>query len=410
VSNARRDLWLLAGGQAICVAGAAAALVALLLRLRPNGSGWVAALLAAELVPFIVCAPLSGRVVDRFETRRVLVTALAGQAAVALPLAVLVTPWSTVALFAALNALSTLVRPATAALVPAIVGPADAPRGYARLATGAGLGYLVGPALGGLVTGSLGASTALLLDAATFALLAAAVGLVRARRTPAGRTADRSGKHRTWSGFGLLWRSPVLRAALLISAVATGCAVVDNVAAPFRFIDQLGADDLGYGLYLTVWGAGALLGVQLVPRLPDRRHPAALAIGNLLMGIGIAGIGIAPTVVLAQVASAVGGIGNGLVNVTENALIARYTPADRHGQAFAAAGAVMQTAIGVGTAVAAPLVATAGAGHAMTIAGGLAAAAALLGLAYTSTAHPSETEIEAQVTRGGNSIAGRRTH
>ncbi len=295
-----------------------------------------------------------------------------------------------------LNALSTVVRPATSALIPAVVGQHDAPRGYARLATGAALGYLLGPALGGIITGTLGASTMLLLDAATFAILTVAVACVRARRPPQRLAMDGTGPAGTWSGFQLLWQSRVLRTAMLVSAVATGCAVVDNVAAPFRFIDQLGTTDFGYGTYLTVWGAGALLGVQLLPRIPVRHHLAVLTTGNLLTGLGIAGIGLAPTLMIALISSAVGGIGNGLVNVTQNALIAGHTPNAQHGRAFAAAGATMQTAIGVGTAVAAPLVATLGAGHAMTVAGGLAALTSLTALAALTGHHRPATTPHSQ--------------
>lgn len=378
MSAGRRDLTLLAAGQAVSVAGDAAALVALLLRLRPGGSAWVAGLLAAELVPFVVCAPLSGRIVDHVETRRVLLLALLGQAVVAVPIAVSTSPAITVVLFALLNALATLVRPATSTLVPAAVGPGHAARGYARLATGAGLGFIVGPVLGGLITGVAGSTATLLIDAASFTVLGAFVALLHVRRPPA--ASDEVHRDSARAGFGLLWRSPVLRAALTVSAVATGCAVVDNVAAPFRFINQLGTDDLGYGLYLTVWGVGSLIGVQVLPRLAAGRRPAALAAGNLLTGLGIAGIGVAPTVTLAYAAAALGGFGNGLVNVAQNALIAGHTRPERHGAAFAAAGAVLQASIGAGTAAGAALVTGLGAGHAMAAAGALAALAAVAGL------------------------------
>jgi MFS family permease len=381
VSTGRRDLTLLAAGQAVSVTGDTAALVALLLRLRPDGGAWVASLLAAELIPFVLCAPLSGRLVDRIETRRVLLIALFGQAVVAVPLAVFTRPVPTVAAFAVLNALSTLVRPATSALVPAAVGPDHAARGYARLATGAGLGFIAGPVLGGLLTGLVGSTATLLIDAATFLVLGGFVSLARVRRPPA--APNESGSPRAFAGFAQLWRSPVLRTPLIVTAVAAGCAVVDNVAAPFRFINQLGTNDLGYGLYLTVWGVGSLLGVQVLPRLAPTRHPAALAVGSFLTGLGIAGIGLLPTVALAMVASAVGGFGNGLVNVAQNALVARHIRADQQGQAFAAASAVSQTAIGAGTAAGAPLVTALGAGHAMGVAGGLAATVALAGLAGT---------------------------
>lgn len=250
----RRDLFLLSAGQAVSVTGDSAALIALMLRLHPSGSGWVAALLAAELIPFVLFAPVSGRAVDRMESRRLLLVALIGQALVTVPLAVVSAPWATVACFAALNALATLVRPATAALVPVAVGPAEAARGYSRLATGTGLGWIAGPALGGLLAGVVGVTLTLLLDAVTFAVLAVSVAFVRARRVP--ERADsgvRDGG--AWDGFALLWRSPTLRVAVITSAVAIGCAVVDNVAAPFRFLDQLNAGGTGYGLYLSVWGS-----------------------------------------------------------------------------------------------------------------------------------------------------------
>lgn len=395
----RRDLTLLAAGQLISVAGDSAALVALLLRLRPEGSGWVAALLAAELVPYIICAPVSGRVVDRFETHRVLLLALIGQAVVAVPLALVNPAAATVALFFVLNAVSTLVRPATSTLVPVIVGADDAPRGYSRLATGTSLGWIVGPAIGGLLTGTIGVRATLLIDAATFAVLTVAVAFIRARRQPGRGSAaadDRAGEandHR--GGLALVWHSPVLRIAVFGSAIASGCAVVDNVAAPFRFINQLHSTQFDYGLYLTLWGIGALLGVQILPRLKPAQHPAALAAGNLVMGISIAGIGLAPNLGVALVASGVGGIGNGLVNVVQSALVAEHTPSEQHGRAFAATSAITQSAIGIGTAAAAPLVAGLGAGRAMAAAGGLAALAALVGLSL-SRPHQHRPELTAK--------------
>jgi MFS family permease len=328
----------------------------------------------------------------------VLLVGLIGQAIVAVPLALVDSVGTTVALFAVLNALSTLVRPATSALVPAAVGAERAARGYTTLATGTGFGWIAGPALGGLITGAVGSQTTLLLDAGTFALLGVGVSLVRARRPPGARAAREPGGGRREGGLRLLWRPPILRVALLVSAIATGCAVVDNVAAPYRFVNQLGTDDFGYGLYLALWGIGALIGVQVLPRLDARHHVTALVVGNVLVGLGIAGIGLAPTFGLALVASAGGGFGNGLVNVAQNALIAGHTPLAQHGQAFAAAGAVMQTAIGVGTAVAAPLVIALGAGDAMIAAGGLAAVAALLGLIVT-VAQTARAAPTSQVSR-----------
>jgi MFS family permease len=337
----------------------------------------VAVLLAGELVPFVLLAPLVGLIVDRLETHRVLLLALVGQAVVAVPLALVGAPGITVALFAALNALTALVRPATSALVPAITGPAGAPRGYSLIATAVGIGWIAGPAAGGLITAALGTRGAVLVDAATFAAMALAAFGVRARRPPAGSsTPGRSSR----SGLRLLWADPVLRVALPVSALAIGAAVVDNVAAPFRFVDQLGASPTGYGLYLALWGVGALVGAQLVPLLGARRAEASLGAGNALTGLAIAGIGLAPSLAVALAASVAGGIGNGVVNVAQSTLIARRVPAEQSGRGFAAAGALAQSAIGAGTAAGAPLVHALRADGAMTAAGTIAVVPALAAL------------------------------
>jgi predicted MFS family arabinose efflux permease len=378
----RRDLLVLAAGLAVSTAGDSAALVVLLLRLRPAGSGWLAALLAGELIPIIVLAGLAGMVVDRFDSRRVLVVALIGQAMLAVPLAVASSPWATVLLFTGLHALSAVVRPATSKLVPAITGPQSASRGYATIATGASLGWIFGPAAGGLLAGTFGTTTALLLDALTFAVLAAATSILRVK-TPPSMPSTTVGR-RIDGGFVLLRRTPALRVALVVSATAIGCAVIDNVAAPFRFVNQLGATATGYGLYLSIWGAGAFLGIQILPRIKQHRHAVALAGGNLLIGLGIAGIGLAPVLILAFVAAGVGGLGNGLANVTQNALIAGHIPAAQHGRAFAAAAAVNQIAIGVGTAAASPFVTLLGANIAMVTAGSLTMFAAVGGLIHSA--------------------------
>lgn len=402
----RRDLAILASGLAVSIAGDAAAFIALLLRLQPHGSGWVAALLAAELVPFVVLAPLVGRVVDRYETRGVLIVALLGQAAVAVPLALVGGPLPTVLLFAVLAALSALVRPATNALIPAITGPDGRARGFARLGLAFGLGWIAGPAAGGLLTGWFGVRTAVLADAATFAVLAGGCALLSVRRRPAPPAAagDRSG------GLRLLVADRVLFVAVLGTAISVGAAMVDNVAAPFRFIDQLGASQSQYGLYLTLWGIGALAGAQALPRVRIGHRPA-LALACLICGAGIAGIGAAPTLLLAYVAATLGGVGNGVLNVAQNALVAERTPAERHGRLFATVGAVSQTAIGGGTAAAAPLVAWLGAGGALIAAGvtSMTAAAVVALLSTLERAKSPEDEKGPEGEKGPERAEGAKS-
>jgi MFS family permease len=350
-------------------------MVALLLELRSHGVGWISAALGAELLPTVLFAWYSGRVVDRVDNRRLLVIGLAGQALVAVPLAFARTPWVVVALFFALNSVATLVRPASSAMVPVLSGDMGATKGYAWVSTGFGIGWIVGPALGGVLTSAFGVTTAILADAGSFVAIAVACGLLSVTRR---HEAPAEIGERPHGGMRIIRRDSLLWWSLVATAVAVACAVVDNVAAPFRFIDQLAASSAGYGSYLALWGVGALVGAQLPRRLDAPALPTALAIGNGLSGVGIVGIGLAPSLGVALAASTFGGVGNGIANVAMPALVSNRTRSEQHGRAFAATSAVIQTGVGVGTVAGAPLTAGLGAGHAMTAAGGLAALLAAL--------------------------------
>jgi MFS family permease len=358
----------MAAGMLVSTAGDAAALIALLYQLRGAGVAWVSALLAVQLLPSIVLAPALGRLVDRVDNRRLLVIGLAAQALVVTPLAFARSPWLIVLLFTVLAAAASVVRPAISAMIPALSGEERMTSAYSWVATGVGIGWIAGPAAGGALMSAFGLRTTLLVDAATFVVLA--LVCARLSTTRGGQVVVDTAESRL-SGTRLLWRDAVLRNSLLVSALAVLCAVVDNVAAPFRFVDQLGTDAGGYGAYLALWGVGALVGAQLPRRLPVTTLPLVLAAGNLLTGLGILGIGLAPTLAVALVASVVGGVGNGMENVAASALIASRVPADARGRAFASVSALIQTATGLGTIAGAPLVAAFAAGATMTGAGGL---------------------------------------
>lgn len=380
----RRDIGLLLLGSLASSAGDMAAYVALVLRVRAAGSGWVSAVIAAEFLSPVLAAPIAGIVVDRVESRRVLLTALSGQAIMALALSLFSGAAVTVGLVGLLGCLSAFTRPATGALVPRVVGQENAARGYARLATGTTIGWVVGPAIGGILTAKLGVGITMLADGASFLILWLFTLAISARRPITAKKADPSeaqiGRARS-AGFRLVFHDPVLRLALPLTALATGIAVADNVAAPFRFVNQLHAGASGFGIYEAVWAVGALVGVQVFGSRRSKGHTEPLlAIGNFVMGLGIASIGWAPNYAMALAAAALGGAGNGISNVAESAVIQNRTPEELLGRAFSASQALMQSATAAGTIAAAPSVARLGASTTMIAFGLVAAASAAVGL------------------------------
>src|SRR5688572_4623920 len=120
-SGMTRDLRLLSIAIALSAAGDMLLNVVLALRVHDlTGSGFaVAGLFAALMVPVVVLSPWAGRLVDRVETRRVLLLVSLVQVAVAGALVFADGVASILALTALLGATAAVASPAEAALVPA---------------------------------------------------------------------------------------------------------------------------------------------------------------------------------------------------------------------------------------------------------------------------------------------------
>jgi MFS family permease len=75
--------------------------------------------------------------------------------------------------------------------------------------------------------------------------------------------------------------------------------------------DALGTGDRGYGLLLTSWGAGLVIG-SLVFTRTSRRPLVLIALSTALVGISYLGLAVADSLALACAISLAGGCGNGI--------------------------------------------------------------------------------------------------
>jgi MFS family permease len=169
----------------------------------------------------------------------------------------------------------------------------------------------VGPAVAGVVVATQGASLALALDAVSFAviavLLSATRGLPAARREPSASWATR-----VRSGLDYARRNATVRALVSAQALAF---IFFFLVIPIEVVyaeRTLDAGSEGFGALLAAWGAGMIFGSALFARF--RRRTTAFLVGTstLLVGAGYLGMAAAPGIVLACLASALGGIGNGV--------------------------------------------------------------------------------------------------
>jgi MFS family permease len=386
--------WLLlgAGGWAFTVAIAVHAYNA-------GGTGSVAAVAAARLLPGVITAPLSGRLVDRGDRARVAAVAAVLQAACLAGAAVLVLSDAPLAglvvLAGAVSATATAPRPALQALMPALAGtPGDLTRATAAWAALDSLGFLVGSGIGGVAIAATGpgavvAGSAVLVAAA--ALLAARLPSTEA--TAADEPAGEEGMlESALGGLRALRDAPPLRVPFALFAGLLLLEGATDVQLVVLALDDLSMGDGGPGALFTFWGVGGIFGSLLVLVLLRRRgYGLALWAGALAFGAALAVAG-ADGVAVALAAMIPVGAGYALIETAVMALVPRLADDAVVGRVYALSELLYAGAAGIGALVAPLLVDSLGAGGSLAAAGGAYALVGLLAWRALTTLDAGQEE------------------
>ena len=265
-----------------------------------TGSGaWGGLVLAADTGISALLLPFTGTIADRYDRRRILVTAnLAAFLAVLLLFAVRSAATAPLALVAigAMAAAKAFYTPAASAALPNVVDPADLPAANAVSGSVWGTMTIVGASLGGVVGSLFGPYVSF---GVTAACLLTGAGLTASIRRPL--QAPREGgapPAPTWHALGEAMRylraQPRVRALVTVKSAA---GLGNGVLIVFPLIAALhGVGVLGAGLLFAVRGAGALVGpFVLRPVLGHRSWLLpGLALSMALYGVGYLGVAVAP--------------------------------------------------------------------------------------------------------------------
>jgi MFS family permease len=182
--------------------------------------------------------------------------------------------------------------------------------GNAILNLGLTLGGAVGPAVAGVLVAEGGASTALVVDAGTFAIVALLLAGTQGLHTNTDREIGTIGRLR--AGLRESWGRPVVRRLLVATAAALlfGASVI-----PIEVIfakRTLHAGDAGYGLLITAWGVGMVIGAAAFAAAGRLRLHVAISTGMALIACGYIGLAGSSDLLVACCFSAAGGVGNGM--------------------------------------------------------------------------------------------------
>ena len=344
-ARSRRTVWTIAGGRGISFLGDEFAMLALAFRAKDQlGHFGVAAVLLAGTVPMILGAPWAGLLVDRVRTRPILLSALGLQVAICMALAI-VNGWVDLVLIAALSAGAVVAGPAWSALVPSIVTDDELPGAMGRIQSFQTLAGILGPILGGLAVAGLGLTWPFLFDALSFAVLALVVIALRLDRRPEGAGTPRA-RGEAFAGVLLIWRHPLIRSVVVLFGAFIVAVSAINVVEIFFVTEVLHASAAGYGLLGACFGAGALV-TSVTAELQTKRLArleVLLIVGCVAIALGLLGIGLAPTLLVASVGAVLAGAGNGMVNVHGVVLLLRKADPLVQGRVLAAVQGVLGVA------------------------------------------------------------------
>jgi predicted MFS family arabinose efflux permease len=197
--------------------------------------------------------------------------------------------------------------------------------GNALMNFGFAVASVGGAALGGLLISVLGLAAALYVDAASFLVIA--VLLATTSRLPGPRHEE----HASWlarlrAGLGFARGHRLIRALLAGQSVALICF---TLVVPIEVIyaqRSLGTTSAGFGVLLSAWGAGIVLGSLLFLGLKNRSGFGVVVVSSAAVGLAYLGMSAAGTLLVACLMSIVGGAGNGIQWVAVMTALQKATP------------------------------------------------------------------------------------
>ena len=326
-------LWIGQGTSFVGDAVSMVALVVLVVEITGSASAVGGALLA-RLLPTIA-SPLAGVLADRVDRRIVLVASNLARAVLVLGLVFARDLTAIYVLVFLMGLARTVFNPTVRAAFPSVVGGGDLTRANAIISGTFSTSIMVGPALGGLLVASIGIDAAFLADAVTYlisAILLSTVPLPHPRR----ESEEEEGFVRDLrSGFGYLLGARV-PLAIVIGAFLTILTINATVPAEvFLAKETFGAGDAGYGLLVSLWGSGMVLGSAMMAVLGNRINLVLFYFLSIFVGASaLVGTGLAPAFVLALGALTVEGAATGIDNVATDTILQERVPEAFLGRVF----------------------------------------------------------------------------
>lgn len=324
-----------------------------LTQLTDHSSTALGTVTGLQFLPFLVLAPFSGVLVDRFPKRRVLLatqSVLMGTALLlaALTLAEVVQLWQVYALALVQGVATAVDNPARQTFVSEVVGQERLANAVALNSASFNTGRLLGPGLAGLLIAAYGTGIALLANALSFAAVLASLALMRVTQLQPAPLAR--GKGRMREGLAYLRGRWDLKLVMLLVFVLGTFGMNFQLTMALMATKEFGKGPREFGLLGSVMAVGSLTAALLSARRGRPRLRVLLvALAGFVVASGAAAL--APTYAVFAVALAGCGLAALTALTTANALVQLSVEPSMRGRVMALYMAILLGGTPIGSPV-----------------------------------------------------------
>jgi MFS family permease len=302
-----RNFRLYFAGQLISMSGTWMQSVAqawLVLRLT-NSAVALGFVVAMQFIPMLFFGTWGGLIVDRSAKRPILFATQSVSALLALTLAILDSTGhinvAEIFLIAfLLGCVNMFDNPARQTFVQEMVGRDLLPNAVSLNSVLMNSGRIIGPAVAGVVIATAGIATCFYVNAASFLAVITALALMNTKALTPIRTETKA-KGQLRAGLRYAFSDPTIRSVLLAVGIVGVFAFNFTVTLPLLVRNTFHHDAGSYGLLMAGMGVGAVLGGLFIAH---RQRPSItlLMVVGILFGLATATVGLAPSLLVAQIA------------------------------------------------------------------------------------------------------------
>ncbi len=307
-----------------------------------------------QFAPFLLLAPWSGMIADRFPKRRILLSTQSTLAVTNLLLGVLtvtgaVQLWHVYALALVQGLAQAVDNPARQTFVSEMVGPGLLANAVALNSASFNSGRLIGPGVAGLVIAAYGTGVAMLVNAASFLLMILALLAMRAGELQPAPLARGRGQIR--EGIAYVRGRPDIQVVMVLVFVLGTFGMNFQITTALMATRAFGKGPTEFGLLGSVMAVGSLSAALLsARRARPRLRVLLVALAGFTVASGLAAL--APTYEWFAVALVPCGLAALTALTTANALVQLSVDPSVRGRVMALYMAIFMG----GTPIGAPLI------------------------------------------------------